>query len=140
MKSIALLLAFMLTLTTGCTPAKNADVETFITAHGAVITDIVKIVTDDPSVQGVEKAQRYFEGKRADLRAKEEKFNKVSASDVPEAQMKQFLDQLWKDNDKLFGPLTDLKSQPTWTEDAIGKYNRLIADVRNRVPGDGGGK
>ena len=97
MKSIALLLALMLTLTTGCNPAKNADVETFITAHGAIIADVVKIVTDDPSVQGVEKAQRYFDGKRADLRAKQEKFNKFSASDVPEPQMKQFLDQIWKD-------------------------------------------
>ena len=119
-----------------CQKAKNADVDAFISTHSTIVNDVVQIVTTDPSVQGVEKAQKYFDQRRADLRAKLAKMDSVQAADVNEDQMKKFQEQLWTDNDKLFGPVKALASNMTWDTAAVEKYNRLIADIRPQTPSE----
>ncbi|CAN5332650.1 hypothetical protein BH10ACI2_BH10ACI2_02960 [soil metagenome] len=141
MKTTAWLITAILLLSSfGCQKPASPDVEEFISTHTKIVDEIVRVVTAEPSAQGVDKAQKYFDENRADLKAKLDKMDSVKASDVNEDQMKKFQTQLWKDNERLFAPVKDLASQPNWDQAATEKYNRLIADVRSRTPSEKDGK
>jgi hypothetical protein len=69
MKKIVLLIVFAFVLgLTGC--SKDAEVNAFITEFDSVTKEIVSNIESDPSPNGVDAAQKAFDGKKAALKEK----------------------------------------------------------------------
>lgn len=131
MKKLTFLIAFCIALSLiGCGNANDAVAEKLLAERITISTEIARIVTDDPSISGVEKATKYFDERKANYFTLCNKVNKMKPGDMSSEVQKRYDVSFEKAYGEVFGRLSGLKSSPTWDDTAKDKYAELVADFK----------
>ena len=131
MKKIALFLIVVFCLSlVGC--SKDAEVNAFIAENHSLIEDIVKKVDANPTETGVDEAQKAFDAKKADLKAKWDAIKEARGFQVSADSTKKLNDSMTADM-KMLTDVQAKNSQKLATSgDAMNKFVKLVqayADV-----------
>lgn len=126
--TLFMIIAFCLALV-GCTDSnKNAEVEAFITAQTAMVSEMIKQIDEDPTAEGVNEARKVFDAKKAGVKAKRDVLKKVREGQVSPSILKKMNDA----NDKAAKDFQDLKKKYAESfeksKGAMDNYNQLLED------------
>jgi hypothetical protein len=131
MKKIALFLMVVFCLgLTGCN--KDAEINAFIAENNAVIKEIVAKIDANPSEKGVDEAQKSFDAKKADLKAKWDAVKNVRGAQVSADVTKKLNDSMQADMKMLTDVQTKHMRELSEDGEAMNKFVKLIqgyADV-----------
>jgi hypothetical protein len=108
----------------GC--SKDAEVEAFITEFDAVSKEMVTKLEANPGSQGIDDAQKVFDGKKDSLKTKFGAFKEARGVQVSEATQKKLTDRITNNGKALTDVMTKnaMKFQPG----DIPKFQKLIKD------------
>ena len=126
----ALLVIALTTLLFGC--SKDAEVTAFATELDTTSAEIVKKVEGgkDPSA-GVDDAQKYLDGKKADLKSKYKELENVRGFQVKEETMKKLTDAVTNSIMKVSG-LQIKYMEKTMSDKAFkAKLEKLVKDYES---------
>jgi len=129
MKKLVLGFAIIVSFTvTGCHLSKDIEINAFVADSDKVANEIVQKVKANPTVAGIEEAQKFLDGKKADLKAKHEALMNVCGYQVSKEAMKKFTDSGLKNaeavNDLKLDFLEKTLEDKTFSE----KINKLVND------------
>ena len=131
MKQLMALIIFVSSLCLlGCGNANDAMIEKLLAERIAISTEIHKIVADDPSIKGVEKATKYFDERKANYFTLCNKAKALKPGDLSPDVQKRYDASFEKAYGDVYGHLSGLKSYSTWDEPAREKYAELVADFK----------
>lgn len=108
----------------GC--SKDAEVEAFIKDFDTVSKEMVSKIEANPGSQGIDDAQKAFDAKKADLRAKFDAFKNAREAQVSKDVMQKLKDSIETNGKALTGAMTNnaMKFQPG----DIPKFQKLVKD------------
>ena len=127
MKKITLFLlaVFCLTLV-GC--SKDAEVEAFITEWDATTSEIVKKIDENPSAEGVDEAQKVFDGKKDSLKTKWDAIKTARGMQVSEATQKKLNESADKNMKAIMEVSTKNAMKLGSDPEAANKFKKLMND------------
>lgn len=132
MKKSALFLTFILGLIVlGCR-GRDAEVDTFIEASDRLTVEIVQKIKADPTVSGVEEAQKILDGKKTDLRSKYDALKSARGYEIKEETMKKFTDSIFKNAEAVNNLRIDYVEKSV-DDAAFGKKIDKLVDDFNQI-------
>jgi hypothetical protein len=128
MKKISLFLVAMMVFgLTGC--SKDAEVNAFITEFDTVTKDIVAKINANPSSDGIDSAQKSFDAKKADLKAKWDAVKTARGAQVSADVQKKMEETMKTDMQALVDAST--KNMSMFTDPAASsKFQKLMGDFQ----------
>lgn len=111
----------------GC-GSKDTEINAFISDSDKLANDIVQKVKADPTVAGVDEAQKLLDGKKADLKSKYDVVKTARGYQAKEETMKKFTDNVIKNSETVNGLKLDLIEKTTDDKDLSQKLDKLVAD------------
>jgi hypothetical protein len=121
--ALFLMLIFCLGLT-AC--SNNTKIDAFIIENNAVVEDIVRKIDANPTEAGVDEAQKSFDAKKADLRAKWDAVKNIRGTQVSPDMIKKLNDNM-SAGAKMLTDIQQKHSQKlTASGDAINKFRKLF--------------
>lgn len=107
---------------------KDTEVSAFVADIDKVTGDITAKVKANPSVAGIEEAQKILDGKKSDLKARYDKLKELRNFEVSEAVMKKFTDSISRNMESV-ADLQIENADKTVSDEAFGKkINKLYTD------------
>lgn len=108
--------------------SKDTEVSAFVADIDKVTGDITAKVKANPSVAGIEEAQKILDGKKSDLKARYDKLKELRNFEVSEAVMKKFTDSISRNMESV-ADLQIENADKTVSDEAFGKkINKLYTD------------
>jgi hypothetical protein len=127
--TFGILILTILAFAAACGGANNdAEVSAFVADMDKVTGDITAKVKANPSVAGIEEAQKILDGKKSDLKARYDKLKELRNFEVSEAVMKKFTDSISRNMESV-ADLQIENADKTVSDEAFGKkINKLYTD------------
>jgi hypothetical protein len=126
--SLALIAAFAVLLA-GCN--KDAEFNSFSDDLDSMTQEMVKKVDDNPTAAGVDEAQKYFDSKKSDLKAKFDALKSAREAQISEEAKKKFTDSLTKNMMAVAGLQTKHIGQSMRDPAFKSKIEKLTQDYRD---------
>lgn len=129
-KTFALgLVAICCLLLVGC--SKDAEINSFLTEWDAVTNEIVQKIDADPSSAGVNDAQKTWDGKKADLKAKWDKIKDARNFQVSKNAQQKIEESARKNVSALTAVMSKNIVKMARDKDAADKFKDLMEDYGN---------
>jgi hypothetical protein len=113
----------------GC--SKDAEINSFLTEWDAVTNEIVQKIDADPSSAGVDDAQKTWDEKKADLKAKWDKIKDVRGFQVSKDTQKKMEESAQKNVSALTAVMSKNVVKMAKDKDAADKFRNLMEDYGN---------
>lgn len=123
--ALGLVALFCLSLV-GC--SKDAEINSFLTEWDAVTNEIVQKIDADPSSAGVEDAQKIWNEKKADLKAKWDKIKDARGFQVSKDMQKKMEESAQKNVSVLTAVMSKNMVKLARDKDAADKFKNLMED------------
>lgn len=130
MKTFALGLVALFCLTfTGC--SKDAEINSFLTEWDAVTNEIVQKIDTNPSSAGVDDAQKAWDEKKTDLKAKWDKVKDARGFQVSKDVQKKLEESAKKNVTALTAVMSKNVVKLATDKGAADKFKKLMEDYGN---------
>jgi hypothetical protein len=106
----------------GC--SKDGEVNAFITEWDATTNEMIQKINANPTAEGVDEAQKVFDGKKASLKTKWDSIKDARGIQVSSDTQKKLTDSAEKNSKALMDGISKVSSDP----DAMTKYQKLVTD------------
>lgn len=113
----------------GC--SKDAEINSFLTEWDAVTNEIVRKIDADPSLAGVDEAQKTWDEKKADLKVKWDKIKNVRGFQVSKDTQKKMEESAQKNVTALTAVMSRNVMELATDKDAVDKFGNLMEDYGN---------
>ena len=130
MKKVTLFMTAMLCLSlAGC--SKDAEINAFITEFDSVTKEIVTKIDADPSEEGIDAAQKAFDGKKASLKAKWDGIKDAVGMQVSADTKKKLEDSVTNNMKALMDVSMKNAMKMAMDKDASAKFKTLLTDYQS---------
>ena len=127
MRKVTLLMMFALCLAlAGC--SKDAEVNAFIAENNQVIKDMTAKIDANPSAAGVDDAQKSFDAKKSNLKAKWNEIKEARGMQVSEDVQKKLTDSMTADMKLLTDSAEKNAMKLAMDDAAMPKFQKLMTD------------
>lgn len=126
--TIAILATCLTALSCGRIYGPVKEVEAYSSAKEPVFDDMTKAVMDDPTVTGVDKASKLWEGKKADLKAKRD-----AIDSAPQGFNSDWQSVYFKSQDRTRTQLRTMSTAVISDDAASAKFKTLESDVETTL-------
>jgi hypothetical protein len=127
--TLFLLLAIFCLGLVGC--SKDSEVEAFITENNAVMKDITSKIDANPSAAGVDEAQKSFDAKKANLKAKWDAVKTARDAQISAETQKKLTDSMAQNNKDLTDVSTKHAMKLAQDREAFPKFQKLMQEYAN---------
>lgn len=128
MKKVIFGLAIVMSFVFAGCAGKDAEINAFISDSDKLANDIVKKVKDNPTVAGIDEAQKLLDSKKADLKTKYDVVKTARGYQVKEETMKKFTDSVFKNSESVNGLKLDYVEKTVEDESFGKKIDKLVED------------
>jgi hypothetical protein len=113
----------------GC--SKDAEINSFLTEWDAVTNEIVQKIDTNPSAAGVDEAQKTWDAKKSDLKARWDKVKDARGYQVSKDTQKKLEESANKNVSALTGVMSKNAVKLATDKSAADKFKKLMEDYGN---------
>jgi hypothetical protein len=112
----------------GCRANKEAQVQAFIADMNQVTSEIVQMVNRNPTVRGIDEAQRILDEKKIELKTRYDGLKQLAAADLSSDAFKKLTETMRRDIEAV-GDLQIVHAEKTVSDETFArKMNKLYSD------------